>query len=61
MAAWFATPPCRQFREAINQNGHLTRKILTILPLVAMIAACSDNDSLESQGQKAGAAADHAI
>jgi hypothetical protein len=47
--------------EATNLKGHLMRKILTILPLVAMIAACSDNDSLESQGQKAGAAADNAI
>ncbi len=37
------------------------RKILIILPLIAMIAACSKNDSLENKGREAGAAADRAI
>lgn len=37
------------------------RKILIILPLIAMIAACSKNDSLENKGREAGAAADKAI
>ncbi len=37
------------------------RKFLTILPLIALIAACSNDDSLENQGQQAGAAADNAM
>ena len=37
------------------------RKILVILPLIAMIAGCSDRDNLENKGREAGAAADHAI
>jgi sensor domain CHASE-containing protein len=37
------------------------RVILIILPLIALIGACSNNDSLENQGQQAGAAADNAV
>jgi hypothetical protein len=37
------------------------RKLLIVLPLIALIAACSDNDSLENKGRAAGAAADNAI
>lgn len=37
------------------------RKFLVILPFFALIAACSDNDSLENKGRDAGAAADNAI
>jgi dihydropteroate synthase len=37
------------------------RKFLTALSLIVLISACSNNDSLENQGQKAGAAADKAI
>lgn len=37
------------------------RKILIVLPLMALIAGCSDNDSLENKGRAAGAAADKAI
>ena len=37
------------------------RKILLMLPLLALIVGCSDNDSLENKGREAGAAADKAI
>jgi hypothetical protein len=37
------------------------RKILILLPLMALIAGCSDKDSLEDKGREAGAAADEAI
>jgi hypothetical protein len=37
------------------------RKILFALPLIALIAGCSDNESLENKGREAGAAADEAI
>lgn len=37
------------------------RNILFVLPLFGLIAACSDNDNLESKGREAGAAADQAI
>jgi sensor domain CHASE-containing protein len=37
------------------------RKFLAVLPLIALIAACSNNDSLENKGREAGAAADNAI
>ena len=37
------------------------RKLLIVLPLIALISACSDNDSLENTGREAGAAADQAI
>lgn len=37
------------------------RKFLIVLPLIALIAGCSANDSLANQGQQAGAAADNAI
>ena len=37
------------------------RKILLILPLLAVMAGCSDNESLENKGREAGAAADKAI
>ncbi len=36
-------------------------KFLIILPLVVLLTACSSKDSLENQGQQAGAAADNAI
>lgn len=37
------------------------RKFLTVLPMIALLGACSDSDSFENQGEKAGAAADKAI
>jgi hypothetical protein len=37
------------------------RKILLMLPLLAVMAGCSDNESLENKGREAGAAADKAI
>jgi hypothetical protein len=37
------------------------QKFSIVLPLFALIAACSDNDSLENKGREAGAAADNAI
>jgi hypothetical protein len=37
------------------------RKLIIVIPLFALMAACSSNDSLENQGQQAGAAADNAI
>lgn len=37
------------------------RKFLTILPLIALSTACSENNSLETKGREAGAAADQAI
>lgn len=37
------------------------RKLFFAVPLIVMTAACSDKDSLENQGQQAGAAADKAI
>ncbi len=37
------------------------RKFLIMLPLFGMIAACSDNETLEQKGSEAGAAADKAI
>lgn len=37
------------------------RKILIVLPLMALIAGCSENNSLENKGREAGAAADQAI
>lgn len=37
------------------------RKFLMVLPLLAMITACSSDESLEEKGQHAGAAADKAI
>jgi hypothetical protein len=43
------------------EKGLTMRKILFALPLITLIAACSDNDSLENKGQQAGAAADKAI
>jgi uncharacterized lipoprotein YajG len=43
------------------KKGFFMRKILIILPLIAMIAACSKNDSLENKGREAGAAADKAL
>lgn len=37
------------------------RKSLTIIPLIALISACSAEDNFEKQGQETGAAADQAI
>jgi hypothetical protein len=37
------------------------RKILLMLPLLALIVGCSDNESLENKGREAGAVADKAI
>jgi hypothetical protein len=37
------------------------RNFLFVLPVAALIAACSDNDSLENKGQQAGPAADNAV
>lgn len=37
------------------------RIILLILPFLALIVGCSDNESLENKGREAGAAADKAI
>jgi hypothetical protein len=37
------------------------RKLLIVLPLIALIGACTDKGSLENQGSEAGAAADNAI
>jgi hypothetical protein len=37
------------------------RKTFSLLPLLALVSACSDNGSLENKGQQAGAAADNAI
>jgi hypothetical protein len=39
----------------------MMRKLLIVLPLIALMGACSDSDSLENKGQQAGAAADNAI
>lgn len=37
------------------------RAFLIALPLIALVSACSDNDSLENTGREVGAAADQAI
>lgn len=37
------------------------RKFLIVLPLLAMVSACSSDENLEDKGQRAGAAADKAI
>jgi hypothetical protein len=37
------------------------RSIFAILPLVVLITACTNNDSLENKGQEAGAAVDNAM
>ena len=37
------------------------RKFLILLPLLAMVTACSSDENLEDKGQQAGAAADQAI
>jgi phage shock protein A len=37
------------------------RTILIALPFLMIISSCTDNDSLQNQGQRAGAAADSAL
>jgi hypothetical protein len=39
----------------------MMRKFLIALPIMALIGACSNKESLEEQGQQAGATADQAV
>jgi hypothetical protein len=49
------------FEHRHLEKGLSMRKFSIVLPLFALIAACSDNESLENKGRDAGAAADNAI